>query len=186
MSKRADTSERPLHALAVHGHPGRARGERLDPRQHAHLLRDLRRRPEQIDGVAARLSERRRALDDTVTSKPYRVSQYTSTGPAILAPEMRTGVQRTSLQDIADMLGITKAAVYDHFSSRDDLVRSIVQPLIDDGEKLVLEHERRRDTPVRALLESYFDFHYRHRRDLMLVLVEMGMLARTLGWSTRC
>ena len=84
------------------------------------------------------------------------------------------------------MLGITKAAVYYHFSSRDDLVRSIVQPLIDDGEKFVLEHERRRDTPVRALLESYFDFHYRHRRDLMLVLVEMGMLARTLGWSTRC
>ena len=44
------------------------------------------------------------------------------------------GVQRTSLQDIATRLGITKPALYYHFSSREDLVRSILQPLIDEGE----------------------------------------------------
>jgi AcrR family transcriptional regulator len=33
------------------------------------------------------------------------------------------GVQRTSLQDIADRLGITKPALYYHFSSREELGR---------------------------------------------------------------
>ena len=47
------------------------------------------------------------------------------------------GVQKTSLQEIADKLGITKPALYYHFASREDLVRSIVQPLIDDGEKFL-------------------------------------------------
>ena len=51
------------------------------------------------------------------------------------------GVQRTSLQDIANRLGITKPALYYHFSSREELVRSILQPLIDEGESFVAEHE---------------------------------------------
>jgi AcrR family transcriptional regulator len=88
----------------------------------------------------------------------------------------RKGVQRTSLQDIADRLGITKPALYYHFTSREDLVRSIVQPLIDEGDRFVADQESRRDTPVRELLEGYFDFHYRHRRDVMLVLTEIPTL----------
>ena len=38
------------------------------------------------------------------------------------------GVQRTSLQDIAARLGITKPALYYHFGSREELVRSILAP----------------------------------------------------------
>jgi AcrR family transcriptional regulator len=101
------------------------------------------------------------------------------------------GVQRTSLQDIADKLGVTKPALYYHFTSRDDLVRSIVQPLIDDGEQFVFAHEQRGDIDVRELLEGYFDFHHRHRRDLMLVLAELTMLAdlglidTVLSWRDR-
>ena len=104
------------------------------------------------------------------------------------------GVQRTSLQDIADRLGITKPALYYHFSSREDLVRSIIQPLIDEGERFVSEHERRRKslraTP-RELLESYFDFHFNHRADLLLVVAELttladlGLIDRMLAWRER-
>ena len=104
------------------------------------------------------------------------------------------GVQRTSLQDIADRLGVTKPALYHHFRSRDDLVRSIIQPLIDEGEQFVAEHEgmRRADraTP-RELLEGYFDFHYRHRADLLLVVAELttvadlGLIDAMLGWRDR-
>ena len=72
------------------------------------------------------------------------------------------GVQRTSLQDIANRLGITKPALYYHFRSREDLVRSILTPLIEEGEAFVVAQERRRGskraTP-RELLEGYFDFH---------------------------
>ena len=103
----------------------------------------------------------------------------------------RQGVQRTSLQDIADELGITKPALYYHFSSREDLVRSILVPLIDEGERFVAEREGGSDTDVRELLYGYFDFHYRHRDDLMLVLAELTMLAdlglidTVLAWRER-
>lgn len=89
---------------------------------------------------------------------------------------LQRGVQRTSLQDIADRLGITKPALYYHFSSREDLVRSILVPLINEGEQFVADHECRSDTDVRELLEGYFDLHYRHRRDLVLLLTELSTL----------
>jgi AcrR family transcriptional regulator len=101
------------------------------------------------------------------------------------------GVQRTSLQDIADKLGITKPALYYHFSSREDLVRSILVPLIDEGERFVADHEDSGRTVARELLEGYFDFFYRHREDLALVLAEWTMLAdlglvdKVLGWHGR-
>jgi AcrR family transcriptional regulator len=104
------------------------------------------------------------------------------------------GVQRTSLQDIATRLGITKPALYYHFSSRDDLVRSILQPLIDEGERFVADHEQRRG-PARAtpreLLEGYFDFHFKHRADLVLVveelttLADLGLIDVMLAWRER-
>ncbi len=104
------------------------------------------------------------------------------------------GVQRTSLQDIADRLGITKPALYYHFDSREDLVRSILQPFVEEGEAFVLAHEKRRGsrraTP-RELLEGFFDFHYKHRADLVLVvselttLADLGLIDRMLAWRER-
>jgi AcrR family transcriptional regulator len=104
---------------------------------------------------------------------------------------LQQGVQRTSLQDIANKLGITKPALYYHFSSREDLVRSILVPLIDEGERFIADQESRGDIDPRELLEGYFDFHYRHRQDLVLVLAELTMLAdlglidKVLAWRDR-
>ncbi|OBF79813.1 TetR family transcriptional regulator [Mycobacterium sp. 852002-51163_SCH5372311] len=104
---------------------------------------------------------------------------------------VQQGVQRTSLQDIADKLGITKPALYYHFASREELVRSILVPLIDEGERFVEGQESRADTDARELLEGYFDFHYRHRQDMVLVLAELTMLAdlglidKVLAWRDR-
>ena len=86
------------------------------------------------------------------------------------------GVQRTSLQDIATRLGITKPALYYHFSSREDLVRSILQPLIDEGESFVAEHERKRGSA---------------RADLVLIveelttLADLGLIDAMLAWRER-
>ncbi len=104
---------------------------------------------------------------------------------------LQQGVQRTSLQDIADKLGITKPALYYHFASREELVRSILVPLIEEGERFVAEQESRGDVDAREVLEGYFDFHYRHREDLVLVLAELTMLAdlglidKVLAWRDR-
>jgi AcrR family transcriptional regulator len=101
------------------------------------------------------------------------------------------GVQRTSLQDIAARLGITKPALYYHFSSREELVLSILAPLIDHGERYVAEQEARGDASPRELLEGYFDFHYRHRADLLLVIAELttladlGLIDKLLAWRER-
>lgn len=101
------------------------------------------------------------------------------------------GVQKTSLQEIADRLGITKPALYYHFGSREELVRSIVQPLIDAGQEFVERQERASEHETRALLEGFFDFHYEHRADMLLVLAEMSTLAElglvdvVLRWRAR-
>ena len=83
---------------------------------------------------------------------------------ACSAPACRTSPTR---------LGITKPALYYHFSSREDLVRSILQPLMDEGERFVAEHEEHGSATPRELLEGYFDYHYRYRADLVLVVSEL-------------
>jgi AcrR family transcriptional regulator len=101
------------------------------------------------------------------------------------------GVQRTSLQDIAARLGITKPALYYHFTSREDLVRSIVQPLIDAGEQFVRECEERRDLTPRELLGGFFDYSYRNRADLVMVVSELstiadlGLIDSMMAWRDR-
>jgi len=101
------------------------------------------------------------------------------------------GVQKTSLQDIADRLGITKPALYYHFASREELVRSIVQPLIDAGKRFVEEQEKAPSVEPRALFEGFFDFHYERRGDILILLYEMGTLAElglvdvVFDWRTR-
>jgi AcrR family transcriptional regulator len=98
------------------------------------------------------------------------------------------GVQRTSLQDIADRLGLTKPALYYHFASREELVRSIVAPLIEEGEAFLATEQRRDVVDPRALLEGYFDLHYEHRGDLQIIvaelptLVELGFVERVIAW----
>ncbi|MEV4556753.1 helix-turn-helix domain-containing protein [Kitasatospora sp. NPDC049285] len=46
------------------------------------------------------------------------------------------GYEKTSLREIADRLGVTKAALYYHFKTKDDIVRGIVEKMaapIDDA-----------------------------------------------------
>ncbi|NNH73811.1 TetR/AcrR family transcriptional regulator [Nocardia uniformis] len=101
------------------------------------------------------------------------------------------GVTNTSLQDIADRLSITKPALYYHFSSREELVRSIVEPLLADGEAGVEELEQTPDVQVRTAFEVFFDFHFRHRDVVRFLLVEpaalaeLGLLDRVFDWRER-
>ena len=81
------------------------------------------------------------------------------------------GVQQTSLKDIADRLGMTKPALYYHFSSRDDLVSSLAKPLIDDFDAYVGAMEADPQTERRELLGSFFDLTYRHRELLLADVV---------------
>jgi AcrR family transcriptional regulator len=76
------------------------------------------------------------------------------------------GYEQTSLREIAERLGITKAALYYHFPSKNELLSSLVEPLIDELRELTDELERaseqaRRDP--RRVVEAYFDICLRRR-----------------------
>ncbi|MFI5716811.1 TetR/AcrR family transcriptional regulator [Nocardia sp. NPDC051750] len=104
------------------------------------------------------------------------------------------GVRETSLRHIAERLGITKPALYYHFSSREDLLRSLVQPLIDDASAAIDADEARAGSgPIdaRELLGRYFDVSYRHRAVTALMirdiapLGELGFVERIVDWRRR-
>lgn len=86
----------------------------------------------------------------------------------------RQGVRQTSLREIAQHLGITKPALYYHFDSREALLRSIVQPMIDEMDAFVAVREAAPRIDTRILLADYFDMLARNR-DIL------GMLVRDLG-----
>ncbi|WP_051683786.1 TetR/AcrR family transcriptional regulator [Blastococcus sp. URHD0036] len=77
------------------------------------------------------------------------------------------GFEGTSLQDIADRLGVTKAAVYYHFHTKDELLLALIQPAFDDFLALVAEAENRQagSRAGRTVdLGGYVEVLLRHRR----------------------
>jgi AcrR family transcriptional regulator len=76
------------------------------------------------------------------------------------------GVNGTSLQMIADHLGVSKASVYYQFHSKDDIVLAVIRPVYAEIDQLITEVEAlpagepRRDAAVSGLVEMAV----RHRR----------------------
>ena len=98
------------------------------------------------------------------------------------------GFEQTSLREIAERLGITKAALYYHFASKRDLLSALTTPLIDDLQNFLPEAQ---DKEPRAVLEAYFDMCLRHRqvfagllRDPQ-VLSELDLVSTMIHWRTQ-
>ncbi len=72
----------------------------------------------------------------------------------------------TSLQMIADELGITKAAVYHHFHTREELLSALASPALDEMRAIVDAAEERRTPHSRAehMLTGFVDLALRHRK----------------------
>lgn len=89
------------------------------------------------------------------------------------------GFEGTSLQDIADRLQVTKAAVYYHFHTKDELLEAIVLPAFDDLRALVDAAATSRSGSRReAELAGYVDYLMRHRRIAALASRDAAALAR--------
>lgn len=69
------------------------------------------------------------------------------------------GYEKTALREIAERLGVTKAALYYHFKSKDDIVNSLVQDRLDRMDKLVSDVAGPVIDPPgrRALIAAYAD-----------------------------
>jgi AcrR family transcriptional regulator len=87
------------------------------------------------------------------------------------------GFDGTALQQIADRLGVTKAALYYHFKTKDELLAAIVEPMFSDVEAVLdfpQAGERHRLQRRRQRLEDFVDSMLRHRQVL-------GFLSRDLA-----
>jgi AcrR family transcriptional regulator len=67
------------------------------------------------------------------------------------------GYERTSLREIAERLGVTKAALYYHFKSKEDIVRSFTEDYFDRLDALIAWGQSQPPSPQTGheLLERY-------------------------------
>lgn len=100
------------------------------------------------------------------------------------------GFDTTSLREIAERIGITKAAVCYHCASKEALLRDLVDPMLTDQQTLGDALEA--DPPdARTTLEDYWDLCQRHR-PVMRVLIRDVTVAghadiapRMIHWRER-
>jgi len=80
-----------------------------------------------------------------------------------LALFVARGYTATSLREIAQSVGVSVPALYYHFASKDELLRSVTEPLLRAGDRFI---ERLRRLPragfARRALEGYYDLIVEH------------------------
>ncbi|MEV0730925.1 TetR family transcriptional regulator [Polymorphospora sp. NPDC050346] len=107
------------------------------------------------------------------SSAVRRDGRVTDTRERVRAVALRLfvtkGFSATSLKDIADALGVTKAALYYHFPAKADLARSIFQPFIDDVDALLTRLDRA-DRPPREILTAYVETLIPHREAFAAIM----------------
>ncbi|MGN8244938.1 TetR/AcrR family transcriptional regulator [Cellulomonas soli] len=83
----------------------------------------------------------------------------------------------TSLQMIADRLGVSKPAIYHHFRSRDDIVATLMEPVIADVTTALesLRGTSAQDRPA-AARGFYLTFVVRHRQVINMVFFDRSAL----------
>lgn len=102
-----------------------------------------------------------------------------STRDAILATAAELFVEKgfsgTSMSDLAEKLGLSKAAIYHHFESKETILRDLVKTTQVDLEKLVSHFESLSPGNVNriAVLQTFAEFVFSHRKVVRLVLSEM-------------
>jgi AcrR family transcriptional regulator len=86
------------------------------------------------------------------------------------------GYDRTSLREIAAGLGLSKSGLYHHFPSKEALLASLVDPLLDDLDALVADTA---EIPAGAsrepFLTRYLDTLLRHRSVVSLIGRDPGV-----------
>lgn len=94
---------------------------------------------------------------------------------------LQHGYSATSLQMIADSLGVTKAAIYYHYRTKDDLLEALMVPPAQDLGRLLdgIENSTARGRG-RQFIELYVDFLLDHR-----LVVALGSKDATVHTNER-
>ncbi|MFD0556220.1 TetR family transcriptional regulator [Stackebrandtia endophytica] len=104
---------------------------------------------------------------------------------------LEQGVRETALWQIADRLNMTKPALYYYFSSRDELINSLIAPVVEQTEAALADLESNTDLTADRVLAWYFDINIEHRAFNLLVLRDLSLFTgsdlgqRVAGWRRR-
>jgi AcrR family transcriptional regulator len=86
-----------------------------------------------------------------------------------------SGFVGTSIADLAGVLGVSKAAIYYHYRSKDALLHRLVDPLLDAIDACIHDHTTPAPTP-RQLLGAYLAVLIAHREAIPLVATDVAVL----------
>lgn len=83
----------------------------------------------------------------------------------------------TSLQMIADNLGVTKAAIYHHFKTRDEILTAVIQPGLDELRATIAHAEAQRGAAARAdaMLTGFVKLTVKHRALIAMIGTDPGV-----------
>jgi AcrR family transcriptional regulator len=90
------------------------------------------------------------------------------------------GYDRTSLREIAERLGFSKAALYYHYKAKDDILLSLADSLMADLEAVIERVSGEPAGPDRArlVLTEMVDLMLRHRRAAQLIITQSAAIQR--------
>ncbi|WP_040832907.1 TetR/AcrR family transcriptional regulator [Nocardia brevicatena] len=93
------------------------------------------------------------------------------------------GFEPTSLREVADAVGITKASLYYHYSSKLDLLVAIIDPILDHLRTLVagIEDVSYDAEGRRSVLRAYVRGMMRHRDAGALILRDTVAIFNAMG-----
>lgn len=86
-----------------------------------------------------------------------------------------SGFVGTSIADLAGALGVSKAAIYYHYRSKDALLHRLIDPLLDAIDACIQDHTTPARTP-RGLLGAYLAVLIAHREVVPLVATDVAVL----------
>jgi AcrR family transcriptional regulator len=85
------------------------------------------------------------------------------------------GFVGTSIADLAGALGVSKAAIYYHYRSKDALLDYLVDPLLDAIDACIQDHNQPTRT-ARQLLGAYLAVLLAHRDVAPLITIDVAVL----------
>jgi AcrR family transcriptional regulator len=91
------------------------------------------------------------------------------------------GFDKTSLREIAERLEITKAALYYHFPSKDELLAELAQPLVEGLREFYGVAREAGPGDARILMERYLELCYRNRMLFQSLLRDPSAVAKLGG-----
>jgi AcrR family transcriptional regulator len=86
------------------------------------------------------------------------------------------GFVGTSIADLAGELGVSKAAIYYHYRSKDTLLHRLIDPLLDAIDACIHDHTTTPPPTPRQLLGAYLAVLLTHRDVVPLIATDVAVL----------